>query len=81
MNHTEPTMACLTNAAPEQMLVVAAKNGMRKAIELRKLAKLSTEETARRIGVSVAGGQRTALACEKGFTKKIEPLSEVQFDA
>ncbi len=34
MNHNaEPTIACLTDAAPEQMLVVAAKNGDEKAME------------------------------------------------
>jgi RNA polymerase sigma-70 factor, ECF subfamily len=34
MNHNaEPTMACLTYAAPEQMLVVAAKNGDEQAFE------------------------------------------------
>jgi RNA polymerase sigma-70 factor, ECF subfamily len=34
MNHkAEPTMACLTDAAPEQMLVVAAKNGDEEAME------------------------------------------------
>jgi len=34
MNHNaEPTMACLTDAAPEQMLVVAAKNGDELAFE------------------------------------------------
>ena len=34
MNHNaEPTMACLTDAAPEQMLVVAAKNGDEQAFE------------------------------------------------
>src|SRR5713226_7458883 len=34
MNHkAEPTIACLTDAAPEQMLVVAAKNGDEEAME------------------------------------------------
>jgi RNA polymerase sigma-70 factor, ECF subfamily len=34
MNHNaEPTMACLTDAAPEQVLVVAAKNGDEQAFE------------------------------------------------
>jgi RNA polymerase sigma-70 factor (ECF subfamily) len=34
MSHkAEPTMACLTDAAPEQMLVVAAKNGDEQAFE------------------------------------------------
>jgi RNA polymerase sigma-70 factor (ECF subfamily) len=34
MNHNaEPTTACLTNAAPEQMLVVAARNGDEQAFE------------------------------------------------
>ena len=34
MNHkAEPTMACLNDAAPEQMLVVAAKNGDEQAFE------------------------------------------------
>ena len=34
MNHNaEPTIACLTDAAPEQMLVVAAKNGDQEAME------------------------------------------------
>jgi RNA polymerase sigma-70 factor (ECF subfamily) len=34
MNHNaEPTIACLTDAAPEQMLVVAAKNGDEEAME------------------------------------------------
>ena len=34
MNHrAEPTMACLTDAAPEQILVVAAKNGDERAFE------------------------------------------------
>jgi RNA polymerase sigma-70 factor (ECF subfamily) len=34
MNHkAEPTMACLTDAAPEQVLVVAAKNGDEEAME------------------------------------------------
>src|SRR6202007_3264446 len=34
MNHkAEPTMACLTDAAPEQMLGVAAKNGDEEAME------------------------------------------------
>jgi len=34
VNHNaEPTIACLTDAAPEQMLVVAAKNGDQEAME------------------------------------------------
>ena len=35
MNHNaEPTMACMTDAAPEQMLVAAAKNGDEQAFEI-----------------------------------------------
>jgi predicted DNA-binding protein (UPF0251 family) len=44
---------------------------MRKAIELRELAELSTEETARRMGVSVAAVKARLFHARKKLQKKV----------
>jgi RNA polymerase sigma-70 factor (ECF subfamily) len=45
--------------------------GMRKAIELRELAELSTEETARRMGVSVAAVKARLFHARKKLQEKL----------
>ena len=45
--------------------------GMRKAIELRELAELSTEETARRMGVSVAAVKGRLFHARKKLREKL----------
>jgi RNA polymerase sigma-70 factor (ECF subfamily) len=45
--------------------------GMRKAIELRELAELSTEETARRMGVSVAAVKARLFHARKNLQEKL----------
>jgi RNA polymerase sigma-70 factor (ECF subfamily) len=45
--------------------------GMRKAIELRELAELSTEETARRMGVSVAAVKGRVFHARKKLQEKL----------
>jgi RNA polymerase sigma-70 factor (ECF subfamily) len=55
--------------------------GMRTAIELRELAELSTEETARRMGISVAAVKARLFHARKKLREKLSPLSEVQFHA
>jgi RNA polymerase sigma-70 factor (ECF subfamily) len=45
--------------------------GMRKAIELRELAELSTEETARRMGVSVAAVKGRLFHARKKLQEKL----------
>jgi RNA polymerase sigma-70 factor (ECF subfamily) len=45
--------------------------GMRKAIELRELAELSTEETARRLGVSVAAVKARLFHARKKLQEKL----------
>ena len=45
--------------------------GMRKAIELRELAELSTEETAQRIGVSVAAVKARIFHARKKLREKL----------
>jgi RNA polymerase sigma-70 factor, ECF subfamily len=45
--------------------------GMRKAIELRELAELSTEETARRMGVSVAAVKGRLFHAKKKLREKL----------
>jgi len=47
--------------------------GMRKAIELRELAELSTEETARRMGVSVAAVKGRLFHARKKLQEKLSP--------
>jgi predicted DNA-binding protein (UPF0251 family) len=44
---------------------------MRKAIELRELAELSTEETARRMGVSVAAVKARLFHARKKLQEKL----------
>jgi len=45
--------------------------GMRKAIELRELAELSTEETARRMGISVAAVKARIFHARKKLQEKL----------
>jgi RNA polymerase sigma-70 factor (ECF subfamily) len=45
--------------------------GMRKAVELRELAELSTEETARRMGVSVAAVKARIFHARKKLQEKL----------
>src|SRR6266446_4824472 len=47
------------------------RRGMRKAIELRELAELSTEETARRMGVSVAAVKGRLFHARKKLQEKL----------
>jgi RNA polymerase sigma-70 factor (ECF subfamily) len=57
-----------------QILTAALGNlspGLRRAIELRELAELSTEETARRMGVSVAAVKARLFHARKKLQKKV----------
>ena len=57
-----------------QILSATIRNlrpGMRKAIELRELAELSTEETARRMGVSVAAVKGRLFHARKKLQEKL----------
>jgi RNA polymerase sigma-70 factor, ECF subfamily len=47
--------------------------GIRKAIELRELAELSTEETARRMGVSVAAVKGRLFHARKKLRERLSP--------
>ena len=51
--------------------LVHLRPGMRKAIELRDLAELSTEETARRMGVSVAAVKARLFHARKKLREKL----------
>ena len=55
--------------------------GLRLAIALRDLTELSTEETARRMGISVAAVKARLFHASQEVTGEIEPLYEVQCDA
>ena len=51
--------------------IVTLRPGMRRAVELRDLAELSTEETARRMGVSVAAVKARLFHARKKLREKL----------